>query len=447
MRLSQNVLHRSRITIELASPMMISTGSAAEGNDNDVVRDENGLPMIPATSIAGVVKSLAGSLNLTLKDDFGKAGDDKLISSVQFSDALVHDAENTVCEARKETAADPCLTLLKKRAPVQRNGVALDYRGVGIDKALYDRALVPTGTRFTFECSVWASEKKHDAWQQLLQLFSHPLFRLGAGSRAGYGKVQVVSAPQIVLDLSYKEEAGVFRALPKALATEWPATLKPIASQASAINAVTLREATLYPEDGWCVGGGAKPLSESETAPVHNAFSEPVIVWDKTNNASIQHNTPLLPGTSLKGAFTHRLAFHYRRLTARWATAETVSNTRETALQSLLGHVDGDRASRGFIWFDDTYVKPDPAMHVRTRNRIDRLTGGTIDKALFKEERIVAAPVTVTLNIDERAFDILNEDEQAHLTKAIDLTWRDLTQGRLAVGAGQSTGNGFFSEA
>ena len=86
------------------------------------------------------------------------------------------------------------------------------------------------------------------------------------------------------------------------------------------------------------------------------------------------------------------------------------------------------------------------AVHHRTRNKIDRLTGGTIDKALFAEERVYNDSLTIEFIWDHQALEEIEQGLKDDLHTALDLTTRDLKTARLALGAGQNNGAGYFYE-
>ena len=52
--------HLARIIVEAVTPIAIGTGSKDILTDAPVVRDINGLPYIPATSLAGVIRHALG---------------------------------------------------------------------------------------------------------------------------------------------------------------------------------------------------------------------------------------------------------------------------------------------------------------------------------------------------------------------------------------------------
>ena len=56
--------HIARIVLEASTPIAVGSGMSDMQTDSPVIRDVNGLPYIPATSLAGVIRH-----SLELKDD------------------------------------------------------------------------------------------------------------------------------------------------------------------------------------------------------------------------------------------------------------------------------------------------------------------------------------------------------------------------------------------
>ncbi|MBK6948994.1 MAG: hypothetical protein IPH16_13920 [Haliscomenobacter sp.] len=79
---------------------------------------------------------------------------------------------------------------------------AADTKGHG----KFDEELVHKGTRFAFSIEMSGDESDQQAWQHVLDLIHQPLFRLGAGTRKGFGKLKVISCKTQVFDLQTKND-------------------------------------------------------------------------------------------------------------------------------------------------------------------------------------------------------------------------------------------------
>ena len=142
----------ARLTVECTSPLAIGTGDDDPLYDLMLARDPNGLPMLPATSIAGALRA-----RLTVEDARkwlgSEASDTPARSLVDITDGLVHWSDNKPRDGRVDhdsMTGEFCQMLLGK-VPVERDHVRLDHRGVVDGDGKFTRSAVPTGTRFTFE--------------------------------------------------------------------------------------------------------------------------------------------------------------------------------------------------------------------------------------------------------------------------------------------------------
>src|SRR6266705_2917202 len=52
------VLHLVRVTLEAATPISIGSGNVEEETDVALIRDANGLPIVPGASLQGVLRHL-----------------------------------------------------------------------------------------------------------------------------------------------------------------------------------------------------------------------------------------------------------------------------------------------------------------------------------------------------------------------------------------------------
>ena len=90
-----NKRYIARIVIEAATPLAVGTGEKSVLTDALVASDINGLPFIPGSSIAGVLRHSIGDDND--KDSiFGfQQGDKGHGSRIIFTDAVLLDADGT----------------------------------------------------------------------------------------------------------------------------------------------------------------------------------------------------------------------------------------------------------------------------------------------------------------------------------------------------------------
>ena len=184
----------ARLTVE--SETAISVGSGEKGllTDRLVAKDANGLPYIPGTSLAGVLRHSLSSENF-INDIFGSGGDQGKGSRLIVSSALlVGEDGKTVIEGLKNISLHSGYYSYFERLP-ERDHVRMTDKGAAdsVNHGKYDEQLVHKGTRFVFEMELIGDENDSEQWLKLLQTFASPVFRIGAGTRKGFGKLKIIS--------------------------------------------------------------------------------------------------------------------------------------------------------------------------------------------------------------------------------------------------------------
>ncbi len=441
----------ARITIELCSPLLIASGQSNDDFDANLLRDANDLPMIPGTSLAGVLKHLAqDSSNKIL---IQLLGDMEHRSCLQTSSAMVHNSQNQVCEGLLlDIENDELLDFLHQHEPMVRDRVALNERGVAVDKGKYDFIAVPSGARFSFELRLQTETNHKIQWQMLLSLLNTPQFRLGQKTRSGLGQVKVIDVYQFTANLLEQADQQRFHRLPKRLGDM-------TGMQAMAMDSIQPNDAAknnkqyhldVQAEGGLRVGQGHYAFDHSPSKPADALiWSEPRIQWLGTEQACIQKHQRVIPASGIKGALVHRTLYHYRRLTQDFID-ETSNNKAKDfshielpeALQGLFGIVTQDNsipAQAGCIMIDDVYLD-DKNMQVTTRqhNSIDRFTGGTRDHVLFAEEILWQPRFSIHIALNK------SKALAPHSIEAFECALQDIVQGNLAIGAGASKGHGYL---
>jgi len=123
-------------------------------------------------------------------------------------------------EDARRLETDPLYRAVLQQAhtPLLRDRVRLTHRGAAADKGKFDRSILPAGHRFALELRLWSHQLEDPAWERLLGLFAHPLFRLGGATRAGLGAMRPVQCHQRRFDLRQARDVQDFRALGRGLA-------------------------------------------------------------------------------------------------------------------------------------------------------------------------------------------------------------------------------------
>jgi CRISPR/Cas system CSM-associated protein Csm3 (group 7 of RAMP superfamily) len=448
-----NNINVLKLVLETASPMAIHTGNREVGFDNQLVRDVNGLPLIPATAFAGVWRHLAADAfanwstidqtSMSLDSWFGKTdGDYSQSSKLTISNGVMLDSQHQVIKpytSKSKLEKDALLSICLHERPLHRERVAINDRGVALDGAKFDQVLLPKGVRFSLTVKWPATDVHMDEQTLLLSLLNDKRFALGASTRNGLGQLNVVYSELVEIDLSKGAEAG------KKLQT----TLSKPCHQQNELAKPCYQNNTnqllarlpLKALDNWRCGSGTQLLGKQpESGSVGIiSYSERTIMW-KNNHGTITEGHPVLCGSSIKGMLAHRIAFHYRKHAKKWA--HTMENEEHQAWQArpdelsdLLGFIDGDTktAQAGRLIVLDSTVKHEHTV-IRTHNSIDRFTGGVRDGALYSEELLYQPSFELTL------FLTPGKPLSPELNSAFLDTINDIKFGLLPIGAGAGRG-------
>lgn len=456
-------IHTARLIIETTSPLAIYSGARESGFDNQLARDANGLPYIPATSIAGVWRQLVKKqLSATIEQQwFGFTGNtnantnDKTNTSlsnnghsskITISNGIVHNSQNKPVvglQTNENLSSDKLLALLQQAKPLHRERVKINDRGVATDGAKFDQLMLPSGVRFCIDLKIDDSQFSgfcQDTWQQLLACFHLTEFALGATTRNGLGQFKVVGSKVHSISLHNNPDASC------EITTF--VTRKNIPTTNEITNNISETPYAILPLkglDNWRCGQGTERLGSAQPEQKINmlTYSEKRILW-VNNQANINTKpTAIMCGSSIKGILAHRVAYHLRRHQQVWAEDMADCNHEQwqimpEGLAELFGYADPenhDNSFAGKLIIEDSEVNnSEKNIIVRTHNRIDRFTGGVMKGALFSEELIYQPEFTLKIWLKG------NTKLSPTLKKALDNTLQDLQQGMLPMGAGSGRG-------
>lgn len=480
------LLHIARLVLETTTPLSIASGSREAAFDTLLVRDANGLPTIPGSSLAGVLRHLYGQpVGLpSACSVFGYAeGDDGLPSRVQVSWGCIHDSNDRPVQglymgaAEDDLKADPLLHEVLDNHPLTRDHIRIGHRGAGDDKGKFDRSALHAGHRFSVEISFWSKGPDSDdatvdrqIWDRLLGLFAHPGFRLGGHTRRGLGAVKVVRLHSGRFALDDAQDFQRYGELGIDLGDTTGLDAYAIPSTHADSGWITA-SLELRPEQGWRFGQGDAPLSRADKDADLLPVTERQVYWDG-HHGEMGPPRVLIPASGIKGALAHRVAFHHDCLAGDWANKERTKELKDErphnpAVRDLFGFAKGadsnpasasgdptapdegsppqspestpqDRGRAGYVYLDDIYLGAQRRVHRQWHNGIDRFTGGVREHVLYGEELIWQDTLRLTLRIDPRAA-ALDADSR----KAFDLALQDLCNGSLAIGGGSGKGHGY----
>ena len=435
-----NYRHLAKIVVEAASPLAIGTGATHILTDSPVATDINGLPFIPATSLAGVIRH-------ALDDDsqFGFPGaDGGEGSKIIFTDAVMIGKDGRAVDGLGNIDFNDDFYRHYANMPVRQH-VKMNHRGVAEQSEKFDGQVVYKGTRFVFELEIASETDNSQALKDIIEKLQSASFRIGGGTRKGYGELNVIGhlCKTAIIDMTNNADLDAYLSKSALLSLDWEKYADfSLPSVETSLPDWTTYKLTLTPEDFTLFGTG---LSDDDADNV--SATEDVVIWE--NGVEMPHFDGvrmLIPATSIKGAIAHRTAYHYNKLSGYFATDQTIrSKAPNAAVKALFGFA-GDNSSdscRGNVIMSDLFGSA-PIQKVMHHVKIDYFTGGTINGALFQEKVAVAEgqnfPLEILIN-NNIAFD--GDKEKVYL--AFETALIDLCEGLLPLGGATNRGYGIFS--
>lgn len=464
---SDRYTHRllARIVVEAATPLAIGSGEYGALTDAIVAMDVNGLPYIPAKAIAGVLRSMLEAENAKTEEKFPldevfgcQRAEEGKGSEIIFSEAKILDSTGKVVDGLAPTASSTDSLLgAYKRLPIRQH-VKMSHRGVAVDSGKFDEQVVYAGSRFCFEVEMVAKKDDTEIFKKVLGNLFAAGFRIGGGTRKGFGELKVIGKYSKIISLNLKEKKDLDIYLSKTsdLDSEFWANVKPLKAEdfgASSAGAYESLDITITPEGFFLFGSG---FGDDDVDAVPVKASK--VIWDDEGgkmSGKLESNLVLIPATSVKGALVHRVAFYWNRLNGIFADDLTderfeAATEHNEAVEALFGYVSGENAARGNVFISDIIEKVDTTTEkVFNHVAIDRFTGGTIAGALFSEKATYtpgkAYPLKITLDTDGLKAAVGNDPEKyGKIYEALTSAIGDIESGMLPLGGRVNKGYGVF---
>jgi hypothetical protein len=312
-----------------------------------------------------------------------------------------------------------------------RQHVRINTKGHAAKGGKFDEEIVYKGTRFVFEVEVLSNDKDSvtNIVNQLLPLLLSTTFRLGGGTRKGFGEIKVVSIKQKYYNLAIETDLEAYLDKSASLVDDFDGKYVTDISKPNN-NDWTLYELSLTPKDFFLFGSGFSD-EEADMTPV----KEQVVVWNE-GKPSIKEQEILVPAASVKGALAHRTAFHYNKIKGIYAESDNKPKTN-AAVELLFG--SEQNKTRGNVIFSDVYLR---GLNEKIFNHvaIDRFTGGAMDGALYNEKAIYTDGKEFTLTIY-----VKNSVTDNDTIQAFESALNDLCDGYLPLGGCSNHGHGIFN--
>lgn len=428
----------ARFLIEAETPLFVGSGQSTLLKDALVQKDANGFPMIPGTSLAGVLRhgfsKTPESEKLTKLFGDSKGGDAGTGSLLKISPALMMLDEQQVSEG---LILDERWDSLKEQfdnLPVRQH-VRMTDKGVAEKNGLFDNEVIFKGTRFVFELELtdYGSEFKKE-WKALLSVVDSPDFRIGAGSRNGYGSLKVLKTQRLIFDLRTQMNEYL-KLSPSFNDIAWSKIDSSTDKKEESNDSKTHFKLQLTPDPFFIFGSGYGD-EDVDNTPVE----EEVVVY--TPDGIEFQKQILVPGSSVKGAISHRVAFHYNKEMERWAGTEKAKLPNE-AVVGLFGIAGkGEKEPKaGKVFINDIFLEQKSVKNNKIFNHvaIDRFTGGALDGALFSEKVSYLKDDALEINL------FLEKGIDAVYQKAFKDTLEDICKGLLPLGGMTTKGHGIFT--
>ena len=433
----------SRIVLEAETPFTVGSGEKDLLTDALVAKDVNGLPYLPGTSLAGVIRSACGikrheDTPFGYQDKNGGQG-----SRVIFSDGVMIGKDGRPVDGLRTKIQNDEFYAHFKMLPIRQH-VRINSLGSTDKGGKFDEQVTYQGTRFCFEMELLSTGSEEEAlfYEKMLNVLRRSTFRVGGGTHNGFGLMKVVLLQRRDYDLTDPDDLESYVSRSAAL----DSTLE----GAKKLTTDTITDSTwqrytlkLQPKDFFLFGSGMGD-DEADMTPVSEAY----IVWTD-GKPTFQERGILIPATSVKGALAHRTAYHWNKLKKRFVDNDgekPLTGDACPAVEAIFGKAgqDSDKDIKcGNIMLSDVIIsagKKTEDEKIMNHVAIDRFTGGTMDGALFTEKVTNGLGREIQLTIDVRKDSIQDKD----ISKAFKLALKDVADGLLPLGGGVNRGNGTF---
>ena len=440
----------AHVIIEAKTPLKVGGGKNDLFLDAPVQRDWNGLPMILGTSVAGILrrafednagKDAANKIFGTKREEKGRGGngkeskdenkqedEDLLGSRLIISNALLLvDKNNKVCEELLLEKSE--FLRLFDNLPI-RDHVAIGANGAAKDAGKFDEEVVFKGTRFKFSLEFDGGE---DKFKKILNLLCDPTLRLGGGSSKGFGSLGISEIKWGEFELDRYSSSLNF-------SSNGFAKFTPDSAADGNLKRHIRYELKISPDDFFMFGSGFGDKDADQTPVL-----ESVIDY---KNERLNKRKILIPASSVKGALSHRTAFHFNKINKQFGKKAKVGSENE-AVREIFGYEKNknDKGAKGRILIGDCFLDYDEVKDTKVFEHvsIDRFTGGAIDSALFQEKAVAKRDefiIEILLRNDAR--DDAEKRAFKNVLEAFETALDDVVQGRLPLGGATTKGYGFF---
>ena len=435
-----------KITFQLDSPLCIGSGRN-DITDQDILRDARGIPYIPGSAVAGVLREAChGTMDEKVwKYYFGYSSTNtgnkfNIDEGIIESRIIFYDA--TLVGDNKDKDGNP------KYRISQRDGVALNEYKSAKKQAKFDWEILEGDCKFqTFieiseeQSGVNEKVKADEVLINIAKIWKETDIRFGAKTTRGFGKICNVEIIRRSFELVKNPDNGIedwlefnlfdddswevgdsYEDMLKTLNEDKKWTLKDN-------NKLSLK---LRLEGGLSIRRYSTECSDEESSPDQEQLT--TIKFDKNGSEEVA----VIPGTTWAGAIGHRM----EELIDCSRVKKFESGNDDIQTYYYFGTVNGKVKEKSLIYFSESKLTGGQFKKM-SRNAIDRFLGSTAEGALFTEKIYIDGETILDIGFgDPYNTAVVYSDD---FINAFAGTLTDLHEGYLAVGGATSVGRGIFS--
>lgn len=367
------------VELKSQSPLSIGNGES-ELTDHDLIRDSEGKPFIPATSIAGAC------IHYLTKDEQKIVNPEAKQSPFFISDAIL---------------LNDCKTSI-------RDGIALNENKVTKDGAKYDMEILEKDSKFSFRIEVTVrDENKTEEMKAIVNKILASIDRgnilFGLKSRRGFGKLKVENVFIKEFKKENIEELVNFQKYNKNNYKNYEIDYN---FKDESIETIEVELKQL---------GGISIRSYSA----------------KAGDVDFEHirsnEKPVIPGTSWNGLIRKQVEYYNKVF---------FENGYNYNTEKTFGYVkeNENEAQASKIIVEESIIDGGKSISL-TRNKIDRFSGGAASSALFSENAWFNGKTKLIIKLTEK---------NNYIRLLILLTIKDIQNGLIALGGQTAIGRGIF---
>lgn len=441
-----NWRYLARVVIEAVTPLAICSGEKDIISDALVTLDVNGLPYIPGTSLAGVLRHNIGENDA--KRYFGmqegKSEQSRYGSNIIFTEARMLGSDGNVVDGLATIDFENNDFYRHYADLPVRQHVRINHHGVSSKGGKFDNQVVFKGTRFCFEIELLSEEgnAKQD-FEEIIKNLKSGLLRLGSNTRSGLGEVKVCSLQKACIDLTDKGNLLSYISKSSSLNNQnWPGWKSQDTKQEGAIEDFISYQLELRADDFYLFGSGFGD-DDADMIPVKSNYVE----WTG-DKPGFKEDMILIPGSSVKGAVAHRTGYYFNKLNKFYADGKSEEEIKKLTCENCLavkelfgsaGNASGEGQKAGNVFISDVILNHSGNSKLLNHVAIDRFTGGTIDGALFSER------VVFDQDCYKLVFLVSNRNYSKYVIESFENALTDICKGLLPLGGGVNRGNGSFN--